>query len=100
MLIHYGHSCLIPVDETSIPCMYIFVNMKIDLQHLVESVKLSFKPETRLILAGTIQFNKEMHAAKKIFKEYFASVVVPQVRPSERPLSPSLYFLISFWLQK
>lgn len=61
--------------------MYIFVNMKIDLQHLVESVKLSFEPSTRIILAGTIQFNKEMHAAKKVFKEHFASVYVPQSKP-------------------
>ena len=81
LLIHYGHSCLIPVDETSIPCMYIFVNMKIDLQHFVESVKLSFEKGTRIILAGTIQFNKEMHAAKKIFKEHFESVFVPQCKP-------------------
>ena len=81
LLIHYGHSCLIPVDETSIPCMYIFVNMKIDLQHFVESVKLTFDANTRIILAGTIQFNKEMHAAKKIFKEYYASVFVPQCKP-------------------
>ena len=81
LLIHYGHSCLVPVDETSIPCMYIFVNMKIDLQHFIESVKLTFEPDTRIILAGTIQFNKEMHASKKVFKEHFASVHVPQCKP-------------------
>ncbi|UPR02970.1 diphthamide biosynthesis protein [Chloropicon primus] len=81
ILIHYGHSCLVPVDETSIPCMYIFVNMKIDLQHFVESVKLSFEPTTRIILAGTIQFNKEMHQAKKVFKEHFETVYVPQCKP-------------------
>ena len=81
LLIHYGHSCLVPVDETSIPCMYIFVNMKIDLQHLIESVKLTFDRDTRIILAGTIQFNKEMHAAKKVFKEHFASVHIPQCKP-------------------
>lgn len=39
-LVHYGHSCLVPVDITKVPCMYIFVDIKIDTEHLVESIRL------------------------------------------------------------
>ena len=38
-LVHYGHSCLVPVDTTSLPCMYVFVDIKMDTQHLVASVR-------------------------------------------------------------
>lgn len=38
-LVHYGHSCLVPVDITAVPCMYIFVDIKIDIDHLVGSVR-------------------------------------------------------------
>lgn len=55
MLIHYGHSCLVPLDVTSIPCLYVFVDIVIDLEHLVASVELNFKPHSKIILAGTIQ---------------------------------------------
>ena len=37
--VHYGHSCLVPVDVTSLPCMYVFVDIQMDVQHLVDSVK-------------------------------------------------------------
>ena len=52
LLIHYGHSCLVPVDVTSMPCLYVFVDISIDLDHLVACVKLNFRPGTRLVLAG------------------------------------------------
>ncbi|GFZ08717.1 diphthamide synthesis DPH2 family protein [Actinidia rufa] len=27
LLIHYGHSCLVPIDATAIPCLYVFVDI-------------------------------------------------------------------------
>ncbi len=48
-LVHYGHSCLVPVDVTSIPCLYVFVDIAIDIEHLVGSVKLTFAPDTHLV---------------------------------------------------
>ena len=39
LLVHYGHSCLVPVDVTTIACLYIFVDIQIDVQHLVETIK-------------------------------------------------------------
>jgi 2-(3-amino-3-carboxypropyl)histidine synthase len=37
--VHYGHSCLVPVHVTTIPCMYVFVDIKMDLDHFVESFR-------------------------------------------------------------
>ena len=39
LLIHYGHSCLVPVDHTTVPCLYVFVDIKIDVEHLLESIR-------------------------------------------------------------
>ena len=39
-LVHYGHSCLVPVDMTSdVPCIYVFVDIQIDVEHLVKTVR-------------------------------------------------------------
>jgi len=57
-LVHYGHSCLVPVDATAdVPCIYVFVDIKIDVEHLVETVRcpppLRHPPPSNL--SGTYQ---------------------------------------------
>eukprot|EP00510_Aplanochytrium_minuta_P002186 CAMPEP_0184009242 /NCGR_PEP_ID=MMETSP0954-20121128/2472_1 /TAXON_ID=627963 /ORGANISM="Aplanochytrium sp, Strain PBS07" /LENGTH=245 /DNA_ID=CAMNT_0026288545 /DNA_START=90 /DNA_END=824 /DNA_ORIENTATION=- len=75
-MVHYGHSCLVPIDVTAraqqlenrmpLKLMYVFVDIKIDVPHFVESVKLSFPDKaTRLFVLGTIQFASSLHLAKK-----------------------------------
>lgn len=83
-LVHYGHSCLVPVDVTHIPCMYVFVDIKMDFDHLIASIRHNFKPGTKLVLAGTIQFAASIQAAKRELSTDYPDVVVPQ----SRPLSP------------
>lgn len=80
-LVHYGHSCLVPIDHSHIPCLYVFVEIQIDVLHLVETVKLNFRQEDKLALAGTIQFGPAIHAAKVALAGHFAGVVVPQAKP-------------------
>jgi 2-(3-amino-3-carboxypropyl)histidine synthase len=42
-MVHYGHSCLIPVDRTAgIKMLYVFVDIKIDSLHFVETLKHNF----------------------------------------------------------
>jgi 2-(3-amino-3-carboxypropyl)histidine synthase len=79
--IHYGHSCLVPIDVSEINMLYVFVDIRIDVQHFVESMKHNFAPETRMVIAGTIQFASSMHTAHKMLKTYFTDVYVPQARP-------------------
>ncbi|KAJ6599313.1 putative diphthamide synthesis protein-domain-containing protein [Mycena vulgaris] len=48
MLIHYGHSCLVPMDQTSIKTLYIFVEIAIDSLHLAQSVRLNFPDDRQM----------------------------------------------------
>ncbi|XXG42739.1 hypothetical protein AAC387_Pa01g2939 [Persea americana] len=81
LLIHYGHSCLIPIDYTKIPSLYVFVEIKIDVDHLVDTIKFNFDPTKRIALAGTIQFSGAVRAAKSALSELGFEVVVPQSKP-------------------
>lgn len=85
LLVHYGHSCLIPIDQTvGIKVLYIFVDIKIDTMHFVESVKLNFPTSKRLALVSTIQFVATLHAVAKDLREIGYEIQVPQ----SKPLSP------------
>ncbi|XP_044487741.1 2-(3-amino-3-carboxypropyl)histidine synthase subunit 1 [Mangifera indica] len=83
LLIHYGHSCLVPVDFTKIPCLYVFVEIKIDVNHLVDTVKLNIHNPNgvKIILAGTIQFASAIRAAKSELEGHGFTVMIPQSKP-------------------
>jgi 2-(3-amino-3-carboxypropyl)histidine synthase len=92
LLIHYGHSCLIPVDitksDTGVEIMYVFVDVSFDASHAVECIKLEFNNSNnkttpqRLALMGTIQFSGgALHQAKKLLLDAGFDVVVPQEKP-------------------
>ena len=43
LMVHYGHSCLIPIDRTSnIKMLYVFVSISIDPIHFIESIVVNF----------------------------------------------------------
>ncbi|GAA6008105.1 2-(3-amino-3-carboxypropyl)histidine synthase subunit 1/2 [Rhodotorula paludigena] len=42
MMVHYGHSCLVPVDTTTIKTLYVFVEIAVDRPHLAATVRLNF----------------------------------------------------------
>ncbi|XP_063556574.1 2-(3-amino-3-carboxypropyl)histidine synthase subunit 1 isoform X6 [Gorilla gorilla gorilla] len=73
-LVHYGHSCLIPMDTSAqdFRVLYVFVDIRIDTTHLLDSLRLTFPPATALALA----------AAQELKAEYRVSV------PQCKPLSP------------
>ncbi|XP_053953325.1 2-(3-amino-3-carboxypropyl)histidine synthase subunit 1 [Anastrepha ludens] len=83
LLVHYGHSCLIPVDQTSdIKVLYVFVDIKIDPLHFIESIKLNFKPtDGQIALVSTIQFVTTLQAASAELKSAGYDVIVPQAKP-------------------
>ncbi|KAI8040957.1 hypothetical protein M5D96_005206 [Drosophila gunungcola] len=83
LLVHYGHSCLIPVDQTcGIKVLYIFVDIKIDPLHFLDSVKLNFRPEVgQIALVSTIQFVTTLQAASTELKAAGYDVIVPQAKP-------------------
>ncbi|POW00481.1 hypothetical protein PSTT_13120 [Puccinia striiformis] len=85
MLIHYGHSCLIPVDQTSIKTLYVFVEIGIDRKHLTETIRANFptclkqpshkqhisiqaedsQEQVHLAVVGTVQFVSAVQAIKQ-----------------------------------
>lgn len=81
-LVHYGHSCLVPLEKTSIPNMlYVFVEIQMDVDHFTSSIKQNLPSDKQIALAGTIQFVPGMQASIPSLKEYFKDVLCPQARP-------------------
>lgn len=85
LLVHYGHSCLVPIDHTTLPVMYVFVDIQFDSVHLIETVKATFEKSTPLALVSIVQFVGSLQQlAVTLREEGFTQVLVPQ----SRPLSP------------
>ncbi len=69
-IIHYGHSCLVPIPETKLKAMYVFVDIMFDVQHCFRSVKFNFPDKSRhLYLMGVIQFNSALYLLRDMLKE-------------------------------
>ncbi|ORD99955.1 DPH1 [Hepatospora eriocheir] len=81
LIIHYGHSCLVPVTEMNCKVLYVFVDIKIDIQHLYELIVSNFS-DKNIALLGTIQFNSAVNRLCHKFKtSQNNNVNIPRVRP-------------------
>jgi len=81
MLVHYAHSCLIPVSVTQIQTLYVFVDIGIDVSHLLATIERNFKPGSRIAMVGTIQFNATLHGTAPQLRNAGYDVVIPQIAP-------------------
>ena len=107
LLVHYGHSCLVPLTCTVIPCLYVFVEIRVDVQHLVECVKLTFAEEEKsrsmqnkttgriieALVLGTVQFRSAVvESAQKLDGSSSDDGDTPirfeAIVPQAKPLSP------------
>ncbi|KAK7883116.1 hypothetical protein WMY93_029290 [Mugilogobius chulae] len=80
-MVHYGHSCLIPIDSTvGIKMLYVFVDIQMDNAHFLDTVKFNFTPGQSLALVSTIQFVAALQAVSSALKPDY-EVLVPQCRP-------------------
>ncbi|ADM11856.1 diphthamide synthase subunit DPH2 [Encephalitozoon intestinalis ATCC 50506] len=81
LLVHYGHSCLIPVGEMSTRVLYVFVDIRIDVDHAVEMIKRNFQGRVGVI--GTIQFNSSISRLRRALNDEKSGVecILPQVKP-------------------
>lgn len=85
-LVHYGHSCLVPTDQTTLNTLYIHVEIDVNVAHLVETVRLNFTADKRIALMGSVQFTAGAREAAAILAENFfadgdGAGQVPQVKP-------------------
>ena len=85
-MIHYGHSCLVPVDCCLIKILYVFVDIAFDPSHLISTIKHNFSPDSSIALMGTVQFLSTLNLVRQsLSNDYkYTKITVPQ----ERPLSP------------
>jgi 2-(3-amino-3-carboxypropyl)histidine synthase len=83
-LVHYGHSCLIPIKECSIPMIYVFVDIKIDTATFLATFRAHVPPESRVLLVSTIQFVSSLQASFAELKQDYPLIRIPQ----HKPLSP------------
>jgi 2-(3-amino-3-carboxypropyl)histidine synthase len=83
LLIHYGHSCLVPLQHSVIPCLYVFVELQIDVQHFVDCVIQTIPDRnTPLALLGTIQFRQGLVQARRLFIDQgYHTCTLPQAKP-------------------
>lgn len=80
-IIHYAHSCLVPIDITTIKVLYVFVTINIDETHLMNTIIRNFHPEQHLAMFGTIQFNPTIHSVKQKLEQEKIYVTPPQSMP-------------------
>ncbi|KAK6933409.1 Diphthamide synthesis DPH1/DPH2 [Dillenia turbinata] len=84
LLIHYAHSYLVPIDATQIPYLYVFVEIKVNVNSLIETIKLNFGDSVylnRIVLARTIQFSTAIWVTKPELERAGFRVFTPHVEP-------------------
>ena len=80
-LVHYGHSCLVPMTSLSIKVLYVFVEIAFDISHLIKILQTQFDKSSRLAIMGTIQFAAAIHEVERQLKGSIPGVFVGQARP-------------------
>ena len=83
-IVHYGHSCLVPIPDMTISnVLYVFVEIGIDIRHLLDSVAFNFEKTDKLILLGIVQFNTTLVRLKHLMttEKGFTDVTIPMERP-------------------
>jgi len=80
-MIHYGHSCLVPVDKTNITVLYVFVDIQIDLKHFLDSLEHNFTKSDKTAIVSTIQFLTTLHSSVPLLKEEGWDIIIPQAKP-------------------
>ncbi|XP_014248416.1 2-(3-amino-3-carboxypropyl)histidine synthase subunit 1 [Cimex lectularius] len=85
LLVHYGHSCLVPVDRMeNIKVLYVFVDIKVDGAHFIDTIKHNFSKEDKLCFTSTVQFITTLHAAASALNKDGYDITIPQSKPLSR----------------
>lgn len=94
-MVHYGHSCLIPIDTTTIRVLYVFVDIQLNLDRafcllldyfageLTNKIEMSNQNiGYKILLVGTIQFVTSLVSIKNHLETlHNFTVIIPQAKP-------------------
>lgn len=88
-IVHYGHSCLVSIPDMAISnALYVFVEIKFDVDIFVESIDRNFSDykDKPLMLMGIIQFNNSLLLTKAMLEKQrgFNNVLLPQCKPRSK----------------
>uniref|UniRef100_H2Z3Y6 2-(3-amino-3-carboxypropyl)histidine synthase subunit 1 n=1 Tax=Ciona savignyi TaxID=51511 RepID=H2Z3Y6_CIOSA len=84
-MVHYAHSCLVPISNMpDIKMLYVFVHIKIDNTHFVETIKHNFAKGSKIAVVSTVQFITTLQSSKRELEEDEIEILIPQ----SKPLSP------------
>lgn len=84
LIVHYAHSCLVPINQlnSDLKYLYIFLDIRFDLEHMIGCVKHNFNPaQHKIALASTIQFVTSAHEVARHLRDLGFTVNLPQSRP-------------------
>ncbi|XP_064893074.1 2-(3-amino-3-carboxypropyl)histidine synthase subunit 1 isoform X4 [Columba livia] len=74
-------SLSVPIDTTQgLKMLYVFVDIKIDTSHFLETIRFNFTAGTSLAFVSTIQFVSTVQAAAQELRSQY-KVSVPQCKP-------------------
>lgn len=69
-IVHYGHSCLVPIPEMTIKnVLYVFVEIGIDITNLLETIAFNIEKSTKIQLMGIVQFNTTLVRVKQLLEK-------------------------------
>ena len=68
-LVHYGHSCLVPMTCTVLPTLYVFVEIAIDVTHAIKCMRETVPEKSKINIMGTVQFSAAVQQAKQVRSE-------------------------------
>jgi 2-(3-amino-3-carboxypropyl)histidine synthase len=60
----------VPIDMCTTNVLYVFVDIKFDLEHFVQTVKYNFEAGTPLLLVSTIQFAASLNVSLSVVDSY------------------------------
>lgn len=65
-LFHHFHLFPVPIDATQgLKMLYVFVDIKIDTSHFLETLRFNFAPGASLALVSTIQFVSAVQVSRR-----------------------------------
>jgi 2-(3-amino-3-carboxypropyl)histidine synthase len=73
LLVHYGHSCLVPIQDTvGINMLYVFVNIDVNIGHFIDTITHNFEKSKSIAFVSTVQFLTSLHVSRHLIFSFYS----------------------------